>query len=214
MGEKLNIGAGVTYIPGFRNIDISDRAEICLDLNTDPLPFSDNSVELIFSYHTLEHVQSYLKALAEIHRVLVHGGIFYLGVPYLTLTKYNLVNPYHHVHFNEYSFDFFDPKRMKGSAAEINPIMFKKIFHRFDYKSPFSRMPRSLQNICRRHLFNVVTKIDFGLVALKDAGLSIPAIDPKLHEAAFDRILSQRVCYPENEHDEAATGGAPASLAS
>ncbi len=103
---NLNIGASQTYIPGFTNIDISNKANISLDLSKDSLPFEDSSVDLVFSYHTLEHVPDYLFSLSEIHRVLKHGGHFLVGLPYVTLTEYNLVNPYHLHNFNEYSFDF------------------------------------------------------------------------------------------------------------
>src|SRR4051794_35048583 len=89
----LNIGSSQTYIPGFTNIDISTKADISLDLSKDRLPFEDSSVDLIFSYHTLEHVPDYLFSLSEIHRVLKHRGRFLLGVPYVTLTEYNLINP-------------------------------------------------------------------------------------------------------------------------
>jgi hypothetical protein len=39
-------------------------------------------------------------------------------VPYVTLTEFNLVNPFHKCHFNEYSFDFFEPGKLKGAANE------------------------------------------------------------------------------------------------
>ena len=74
MSTKLNIGAGVSYLPGFTNIDVSPRADLQLDLNSDRLPFDDDSIELIFSYHCLEHLDNYLFALGEIHRVLQHQG--------------------------------------------------------------------------------------------------------------------------------------------
>jgi predicted SAM-dependent methyltransferase len=119
---KLNIGAGQTYIPGFVNIDLSDRANISLDLSKDRLPFEDSSVDLVFSYHTLEHIPDYLFVISEIHRVLKHGGHFLVGLPYVTLTEYNLVNPYHLHNFNEFSFDFFDRAKLKYSAAESNPV--------------------------------------------------------------------------------------------
>ena len=63
---RLNIGAGQTHIPGYINIDISSKADITLDLGTDKLPFEDDSVDVVFSYHTLEHVPDYLFALSEI----------------------------------------------------------------------------------------------------------------------------------------------------
>ena len=163
----LNIGAGKTYIPGFINIDMSSQADISLDLNIDKLPFEDNSVDLIISYHCIEHIKEYLFSLKEIYRVLKHGGIFLVGVPYVTLTEYNLVNPYHLNNFNEYSFDFFDQNILKGSAEEENPIAFKKMFHRFHYMGVFNLFPSPLKTWSRRHLFNVVRKIDFGLIAIK-----------------------------------------------
>ena len=102
---RLNVGAGETFIPGFTNVDIVPWADVTLDLNVDKLPFEDNSVDLVFTYHCLEHLDNYLFALGELHRVLKHCGRLLVGVPYVTLTQYNLVNPYHRQNFNEYSFD-------------------------------------------------------------------------------------------------------------
>ncbi len=195
---KLNIGAGKTFLPGFVNIDRSSKADISLDLNRDRLPFEDSSAGIIFSYHALEHVDNYLFCLGEIYRVLKHGGIFLVGVPYLTLTEYNLVNPYHKNHFNEYSFDFFDPDKLKGSAGEENPVVFKKIFHRFHYMREFRFCPFLIRDWCRRHLLNVVNKIDFGLIAIKNKETILTL--PKLKQESirmYDELLSSRKKYED-----------------
>jgi len=194
---NLNIGAGITYLPGFTNIDISDKADVQLDLNSDRLPFDDNSVALVFTYHCLEHLDNYLFALGEIHRVLRHEGTLLMGVPYVTLTEFNLVNPYHKQNFNEYSFDFFDPERLKGSAAEETQVLFKKVFHRFHYLPEFANEPQDKRDWCRRHLFNVVRAIDFGLVAVKERGTSI-VIDDEMRasmQQQFDQLLAACVPY-------------------
>ncbi len=191
---KLNIGAGQTYIPEFINIDLSDKADISLDLSTDRLPFEDNSVDLVFSYHTLEHIPDYLFALSEIYRVLKHRGRFLIGLPYVSLTEYNLVNPYHLHNFNEFSFDFFDKTKLKSSAAEVNTILFKKIFHRFDYMGIFKNFPPPLQTWCRRHLFNVVRKIDYGLLAIK-VGDEILSWNQADLIQEFDKCLNSRIPY-------------------
>ena len=164
---KLNIGASATYIPGFVNIDIVPHADICLDLNNDKLPFEKDSVDIIFSYHTLEHIENYLFVLSELYRVLKHRGKLFLGLPYCSSTRYHLVNPYHFHNFNEYSFDFFDPERLKGSASEQNQILFKKVFCDFHYMGLFKYLPL-LRRWCRTHLLNVVRKMDMGLIAIKD----------------------------------------------
>lgn len=197
---KLNIGAGITYLPGFKNIDVSPRAEICLDLNQARLPFADDSVDLVFSYHTLEHVQNYLFALGEIHRVLKHGGRLLLGVPYVTSTQSHLVNPYHRQNFNEHSFDFFDPAKNKGSAAEDNPILFQRVFQHYHYVGIFHLFPWPFSELARRHLINVVRKIDFGLLCVKDRS-RIPEHDRGLEHRMrreFRDCLRGRIPYDSN----------------
>jgi SAM-dependent methyltransferase len=208
---KINIGA--TFIPGFTNIDIVPWADVQLDLNKDRLPFLDGSVDLVFSYQTLEHIDGYLFALQEIHRVLKHGGRFLVGLPYATSTMYHLVNPYHRHNFNEYSFDFFEIGKLKSSAVEENGILFKKVFHRYHhYLGVFKVVPEPLRSFCRKHLFNVVRFIDFGLFAVKPPHTSI-----KVHwgerrrlKREFDRCLRARVPYPQeaivDHRHEAASG--------
>ena len=151
-------------------------------------------MDLVFSYHTLEHVPDYLFALGEIHRVLKHGGRLLVGLPYVTLTEYNLVNPYHKHQFSEYSFDFFDPDRLEGSAAEENEICFKRSFHRFHYTGEFKWMVKPIRTWCRRHLLNVVTKFDIGLLAVKDRGQELPEMKTRLRQE-FDECLCMRVSY-------------------
>lgn len=194
-GLNLNIGAGHTHIPGYTNIDVSPKADVSLDLGVDRLPFDDSSVDSVFSYHTLEHVPDYLFALSEIYRVLKHGAPLLVGLPYVTLTEYHLVNPYHLHNFNEHAFDFFNPKKLKGSAAEETSIAFAKVFHRFHYMGGFRMLPPPLKTWCRRHLFNVVRKIDFGLVAIKDPDQAPPAFDAKTMRNDFDRCLQSRIPY-------------------
>ena len=63
MSGKLNIGAGITFLPGFVNIDISPKADLQVDLNRERLPFESNSIELIFTYRYLEHLDKHLFAI-------------------------------------------------------------------------------------------------------------------------------------------------------
>lgn len=194
---RLNIGAGVSFIPGFVNIDITDRGDICLDLNRERLPFEDNSVDLIFTNHTIEHLDGYLHAIGEIHRVLKHGGELLVGVPYVTLTEFNLVNPYHKQHFNEFSFDFFDPERLLGSAAESGGVMFRKVCHRFHYLPEFANEPPEKQEWFRRHCFNVVREIILCVMAIKDVNRPLPiqADTAQRLMRQYDECLAARVLH-------------------
>ncbi len=115
---KLHIGSGRTRIAGFVNIDQIPDCDLQLDLNKEPLPFADDSVDCVFTFHALEHFENYLFVLGEIWRVLRHGGRLLVAVPYVTLSEYNLVNPYHKQHFNEHSFAFFEVGRLKECQRE------------------------------------------------------------------------------------------------
>jgi hypothetical protein len=136
-------------------------------------------------------------------------------VPYVTLTEYNLVNPYHKTHFNEYSFDFFEPGKLRGAANEDYGVTFKKLWHRFHYLEEFRSVPEPLLGYMRRHLFNVVKSISFGIVAIKTPGAGIDArITPQSLEKEFDAclIFTRRapwtVAGPSAENSE---GGRPPS---
>jgi len=195
----LNIGAGHTYIPGFVNVDISERAEVTLDLSKDRLPFDDNSVDTVVSIHTLEHVPDYLHALGEIHRVLRHDGALLLKLPYVTLTEAHMINPYHLHNFSERSFDFFDPERLKGSAGEESRVAFRKVFVRYTYLGSFGMLPGPLRVWARRHLFNVVRQFDVGLVAIKD-DRPVDAGRERSHElqSTLRKLASSRVPYEDS----------------
>lgn len=159
----INIGAGLTKIDIATNIDISKRADISVNLNEDKLPFDDDCVDLIYSDHTLEHINNYLHLINEIHRVLKPGGCLLVGVPYVTLTKYNLVNPYHVHNFNEYSFDFFDQSKIAGSAAEENGVDLRCLKVNYRYLGIF-RFLFGARNLARKYLFNTVRDIRYLVV--------------------------------------------------
>lgn len=45
------------------------------------LEFYDGKFDFVYSYHVLEHIKNYNKALSEIYRVLKKNGCFFVGVP-------------------------------------------------------------------------------------------------------------------------------------
>ena len=198
---RINLGASQTYLPGFVNVDIAEHAEVTCDLGRDPLPFESGTVDLVFSHHTLEHVPDYLFALSEIFRVLKHDGVLLLQLPYVTLTEFNLVNPYHRHNFSENSFAFFDPARLKGSASEGNRIVFSEVFHRFYYRGAFALLPAHLRQWSRRHLFNAVRAFDIALVAVKDSGApaDLGKARAQALETTFDELLAARTPYVAGE---------------
>lgn len=83
-GVGLNIGAGTTSIdPRVRNLDIVPGPNIDYVGSAEAIPLPDDSVDLVISQETLEHVADPVRAMREIHRVLKPGGALYLQVPFV-----------------------------------------------------------------------------------------------------------------------------------
>lgn len=81
---KLHLGCGKRYIPGFVHIDLVDYSHIDYICNVADLSiFEDNSIELIYACHILEHFKKYdiENVLKEWYRVLISNGVLRLAVP-------------------------------------------------------------------------------------------------------------------------------------
>ena len=104
---KLHVGCGDTKLQGFTNVDIRKTIATDLVASVTDLPLADNSVDYIYSHHSFEHFP-FLDAVNELVRVSKNGAKWKVITPYLTNTKYNLINPYHIEHFTEDKFRFFD----------------------------------------------------------------------------------------------------------
>ena len=109
--HRLNLGCGPNLKEGWINIDLTDGVDLKLDLR-ERLPFPDESVEVIYSEHFLEHLNypsfadshayggpelhgyqsEVLSFLRESYRVLVPGGLFSVGVPDVELGLIAYVN--------------------------------------------------------------------------------------------------------------------------
>jgi predicted SAM-dependent methyltransferase len=81
---KLHLGCGMRYIPGYTHVDIIDAPHIDNRCSVDNLcDFADDSVDLIYASHVLEHfgrheVQAVLKGW---YRVMKTGGVLRIAVP-------------------------------------------------------------------------------------------------------------------------------------
>jgi predicted SAM-dependent methyltransferase len=81
---KLHLGSGKRYIPGFVHVDAVDYPHINHVTTIDNLSFiPDNSVELIYNCHVLEHFKrrELDRVLQEWRRVLKPAGVLRVSVP-------------------------------------------------------------------------------------------------------------------------------------
>ena len=83
---KLNLGCGKARLNGWINIDLNNCNEIDLIWDvTDRLPFDEETCDLIYNEHLLEHlsVEEGISFLHECHRVLKKGGVLRIAMPSL-----------------------------------------------------------------------------------------------------------------------------------
>ena len=83
---RVQLGPGQEgYKPGWINVDancISARVDVWADLRN-KLPFRDNSIDVFYSHHVIEHLPDRKLAFhfQEMHRCLKTGGVIRVGGP-------------------------------------------------------------------------------------------------------------------------------------
>lgn len=91
---KLHLGCGPNVMKGWLNYDLNPaEGGIKHDL-TRPLPHPDNSVDMCFSEHFIEHItrEQAVELLKECHRVLRPGGRLRITTPNLDVLVQDYVN--------------------------------------------------------------------------------------------------------------------------
>ena len=158
---RLDLGCGWVKEPGYVGLDDlrgvgglegqspSDERgpDVFVDLNADPYPFPDGSVDEVRSRHFLEH--SLLDhVFDESHRVLRPGGAFVAIVPYANSA--DGMSPGHNVFLTE---RFFELNPNFQAKFEITRITYRQ-------SDEWLRWPRLLRRLipfgwARVHLYNV-----------------------------------------------------------
>jgi SAM-dependent methyltransferase len=107
-GLRLNLGCGRRSLPGFYGVDHLDLpgVDIVADLNEPLSLLPDDSVDAVYSRHTLEHVEELLPLISELHRVTRPGGRIEIIVPHFS-NPYGYSDPTHVRFFGLYSFFYF-----------------------------------------------------------------------------------------------------------
>ena len=105
---KIDIGGGLNPYPGYTTVDLRETADYVCDLN-DGIPLPDNSVGVLNASHILEHLYDKNKAMAEIHRVLAHGGWAFIEIP-STDGRGAFQDPTHVSYWNQNCFLYYTDK--------------------------------------------------------------------------------------------------------
>lgn len=106
---KLNLGAGKDIRLGYINHDVVkiEGTDCIHDLNEHPWPWNDNAFDEILAIDILEHLDNFILAVEEIHRILKPEGKVMIRVPYWN-SWCAYADPTHKKGFHEITFQFFD----------------------------------------------------------------------------------------------------------
>lgn len=147
---RLNLGCGYVKLEGFVNID--NREEVGPDLVCDilqGLPYGDGEIIHVRAYDFLEHIpmDSTIKVIEDIYRVLVPGGIFEHFTP-STDGRGAFQDPNHRSFWNSNSWLYY----VEDDYRKLYNIKAK-----FKILSLENKMTDSRMNIV--HTFGVMEKI-------------------------------------------------------
>ena len=101
----VDIGGGIDPYPNYVTVDQRSTADYVCDLNNG-IPLPNNSVAVLNVSHIIEHLHDKNKSMAEIHRVLAHGGWAFIEVP-STDGRGAFQDPTHVSYWNENSFLYY-----------------------------------------------------------------------------------------------------------
>ena len=128
----LDLGCGNKKRIGTIGVDYNSRVDgdINHDLNIFPYPFDAETIDRVYIDNCLEHLDSPMKVMEEIHRILKHGGEVKVIVPYFRSPS-AFHDPTHKTFYTIESFSYYDPehpicKRYDYTKAhfEVKKIVF------------------------------------------------------------------------------------------
>ena len=128
-GAKLNIGCGAFKKKGYINMDIDPDLlpDVVHDLNKFPYPFDDHAFELVEADHVLEHLESPLRVMKEIHRILRKGGRVAVRVPHFSR---GFTHPDHKRGF-DLGFPYYFKADFQGGYIGVEYALERQTFHWF-----------------------------------------------------------------------------------
>lgn len=104
---EIDLGCGRHKVEGTFGLDWAavPGVDLCVDLARG-IPLADSSVDTVYAFHVLEHVDAPLRVVSEIHRVLKPTGRFVAEVPHHS-NPYAHSDPTHRTLWGTYSFAYF-----------------------------------------------------------------------------------------------------------
>lgn len=172
-GRKvLNLGCGFAQYKAknVTNLDGEEcsKADVVWDLSKMPMPFEDETFDLIIANHILEHVPNWWACFEDCARILKTGGRLEIWVPGAgsdsILGFRDHINTINHCSFwGTYELSR-SPNNAWAAANAKGPSARMKMLNQYSVLEPLwwiKYSPKSLQNWYARFLRNVVFELGF-----------------------------------------------------
>ena len=150
----LDLGCGKRKQKGAIGVDISEDtdADVIHDLNVFPYPFADNEFDYIYADNVIEHLDSVIKVLEELHRISKNGATIKIIVPFFR-SHYAFIDPTHKHFFTVRSFDNFDPEKDFNRIYKYSQCYFRVNKGLFDENVRRRLFRRMLTSLLIKYLF-------------------------------------------------------------
>ena len=123
----IDLGCGKKKMAGSIGMDIVPIPGVDLVASMDAgLPFRDNSIDAMYAYHVLEHMDDFLAVMGDIWRVCRDGARVHIKVPHASSTYTTWKDPTHRRGLSIATFSYFDDTYFDGAAfAYYSPARFR-----------------------------------------------------------------------------------------
>lgn len=127
--KKLNLGCGYDVREGWVNLDSSalSGVNVVHDIEKLPLPFENDTFELVLAKDVLEHVE-YIDILRDLNRIIKPGGKLIIQVPHFSSVA-NYIDPTHKKKFSIQTFEFFVADSNRGRNYYFD-FSYEKIYYK------------------------------------------------------------------------------------
>jgi SAM-dependent methyltransferase len=133
-GTVLDVGCGAAKFPGSIGLDISadTAADVVHNLDERPYPFDDDSFDQVLMQDVIEHVESPIAVMEELHRICRRGARIQLRTPhYSSVLAYG--DPTHRHYFSRIAIEQLAQPRFE----HYTEIRFRVVHITLDLWFPF-----------------------------------------------------------------------------
>jgi len=182
---RLDLGCGRTKQPGFVGTDRFPLPGVDIVMDMDgAFPLADDTFDMVYACHSLEHVKNLMFTMKEVYRVCKHGAQVCILAPYYQQGG-NIANPYHLQVFNEHTprfwtsshlapiepAEYFSPHAPHWGLSESDNsspgIDLRCLRMEFFYFPEYRGLPVEKQRTARKRYMDVCDQILYHLVVVK-----------------------------------------------